>query len=67
MRRMLSIAFALLILAGCAAHPPPPPPPLRIAARGPRPCPGATWVEGHWRWEGKGAGHDWVPGHWRCP
>ncbi|MBN1825242.1 MAG: YXWGXW repeat-containing protein [Candidatus Eisenbacteria bacterium] len=66
------IACLLLALtlgsAGCAVYTRPIPPPARLEVRpaGPR-CPGAVWVSGHWKWQGRRSGYNWISGHWRCP
>jgi len=40
-----------------------PPPPLHeTTTQGSKPDPNATWVTGHWRWEGRWV---WQPGRWR--
>jgi hypothetical protein len=53
------------------------PPPAKVEVRPRKPCRGAIWISGHWkwesgkyvwvkgRWETKPAGSTWVPGHWK--
>ncbi len=67
--RLATVALVLLGLmtASCAVYTRPAPPPARVEVRGGPPCPGANWVKGHWKWEGRRIGYRWVPGHWRCP
>jgi hypothetical protein len=40
------------------------PPPEQVEVVGLAPYPGAFWVRGHWRWEGR---YVWFPGHWERP
>ncbi|NNE18156.1 MAG: hypothetical protein HKN10_06740 [Myxococcales bacterium] len=43
----------------------PPPPPRRVVVRPERPCVGAIWVEGYWRYTG--VRFVWVRAHWIAP
>lgn len=67
MRRLVAfLLLAVVLVTSCTVYTRPAPPPRRAELRGAKPCTGAVWVNGHWRWEGKRVGYRWVAGHWDC-
>jgi hypothetical protein len=50
---------------GVVVYRQPPPPRHTVMVRPPAPHPQATWVEGHWQWNG--SQHVWVEGFWVEP
>lgn len=61
------IAAALIGAAGCvpaAVYVDTEPPPPRAEIVTVAPFPGAIWIGGHWRWNGRA--YFWTPGHWQA-
>ncbi len=63
----LCALFILQVFPGCtgALYVRPEAPPPRYEERGLAPYSAAVWVDGYWRWEGRGVGYVWVSGYWK--
>jgi hypothetical protein len=71
-RKLLTLAFGTLLLAGTAANAqivvrigPPPPRPVEVVPVPPREHPDWAWHAGYHRWDGQR--YVWVPGYYAEP